>query len=88
MLVALVTRYTQINRAELGSRVSEFDAGRLPDLWSPGAAAGLAALDAELARQAAAIAYVNDFKLMTLVALAAMPLVLLFRLPRDDGGGR
>ena len=88
MLVALVTRYTQINRAELGSRVSEFDAGRLPDLWSPGAAAGLAALDAELTRQAAAIAYVNDFKLMTLVALAAMPLVLLFRLPRDDGGGR
>ena len=88
MLVALVTRYTQINRAELGSRVSAFDAGSLPELWSPGAAAGAAALDAELVRQAAAIAYVNDFKLMTLVALAAMPLVLLFRLPREGDGPR
>ena len=81
MLVTMVTRYTRINRAELGERVTMFDAGGLPAPWSASEAAGRAALDAELTRQAAAIAYVNDFKTMTIVALAAMPLVLLIRVP-------
>lgn len=83
MLVTLVTRYTQINRAELGAHVTALDAGGLPELWAAGEAAGRAALNAEISRQAAAIAYVNDFKLMTIVALAAMPLVLLIRIPRS-----
>ena len=82
MLVALVTRYTRINRAELGAHVTAFDAAGLPGPWSAVSAAGLALLDAEMLRQAGAIAYVNDFKLMTLVALAAMPLLLIVRLPR------
>ncbi len=87
MLVTLVTRYTQINRAELGAHVTAFNAGRLPESWSAGDAVGRAALDAELGRQAASIAYINDFKMMTLVALAAMPLVLLIRIPRGDRTG-
>ena len=82
MLVAMVTRYTQVNRAELGAHVTLFDAGGLPERWSASAAAGRMALDAEIVRQAAAIAYMNDFKAMTIAALAAAPLVLLFRLPR------
>ena len=82
VLVALVTRYTRINRAELGVHVTAFDAAGLPESWSSASAAGLALLDAEMLRQAGAIAYVNDFKLMTLVALAAMPLLLIVRLPR------
>ena len=87
MLVALVTRYTQINRAELGAHVTPFDADLLPGPWSAADAAGRAALNAELTRQAGAIAYVNDFKLMTLVALAVMPLVLLIRMPRRGTAG-
>ena len=39
----------------------------------------LAMLDAEVTRQAATIAYLNDFKLMMWVVLAASPLVLLLR---------
>ncbi len=81
MLVALVTRYTQINRAELGAHITNLEAGTLPGLWSAGAT-GHAALNAELVRQAASIAYVNDFMLMTILAFAAMPLVLLLRLPQ------
>jgi DHA2 family multidrug resistance protein len=34
-------------------------------------------------RQAATIAYLNDFALMMWIALAAVPLVLLLRAPRQ-----
>jgi DHA2 family multidrug resistance protein len=43
---------------------------------------GLAALDAEVTRQAAMVAYVDDFKLIMLLALGAIPLLLLMRDPR------
>jgi DHA2 family multidrug resistance protein len=39
----------------------------------------LAALNASVTRQAAMIAYNNDFKLMTILSLASIPLVLLLR---------
>ena len=42
-------------------------------------AAGLAVIDAEVNRQAAMIAYLNDFYLMMWLSLAAVPLVLLMR---------
>ena len=45
-------------------------------LTSPG---GIAALNAEVTRQAAMVAYVDDFKLMMLIALVALPLLLLLR---------
>ena len=41
--------------------------------------AGLTALDAEINRQAAMIAYLNDFHLMMWLSLAAVPMVLLMR---------
>ena len=86
IVVALVTHYTQINHAELVGGVTPYSlmtqAPYLPEAWSLDSAAGLGALNAEITRQAATIAYLNDFKLMTIVALAAIPLVFLFRLPR------
>ena len=54
----------------------------MPLPWSIDEAQGLAALNAEVTRRAAAIAYLNDFLLMMLVTLAALPLVLLLRAPR------
>jgi DHA2 family multidrug resistance protein len=42
----------------------------------------MAALNAEVTRQAAMVAYVDDFKLLMLIALASIPLLLLFREPR------
>jgi len=41
--------------------------------------AGLAALNAEVTRQAAMVAYVDDFKLIMLIARATLPLLLLLR---------
>jgi len=45
-------------------------------LTTPG---GMAALNAEVTRQAAMVAYIDDFKLMMLIALASLPLLLLLR---------
>jgi MFS transporter, DHA2 family, multidrug resistance protein len=39
----------------------------------------VAALNAEVTRQAAMVAYIDDFKLMMLIALASIPLLLLLR---------
>ena len=43
---------------------------------------GLAALNAEVTRQAAMISYNDDFALMMMVVLAALPALLLVRIPR------
>jgi DHA2 family multidrug resistance protein len=40
---------------------------------------GRAALNAEVTKQAAVVAYANDFKLMMVVALVALPLILLLQ---------
>ena len=37
----------------------------------------MAALNAEVTRQAAMVAYIDDFKLIMLIALATLPLLLL-----------
>jgi DHA2 family multidrug resistance protein len=41
-------------------------------------------LDMEINRQAATIAYLNDFKLMMWVVLAMLPMVLLLRAPEKQ----
>jgi DHA2 family multidrug resistance protein len=40
---------------------------------------GMAALNAEVTRQAAMVAYIDDFRLIMLIALASVPLLLLLR---------
>ncbi len=50
--------------------------------WDIGTSGGLAALNAEITRQASMVAYINDFKLMMVVTLAAIPLLLLLRAPK------
>ena len=46
---------------------------------SPWTAAGRAALDRWSQMQASIISYIDDFKLMMILSLAAVPLVLLLR---------
>jgi DHA2 family multidrug resistance protein len=43
---------------------------------------GIAALNAEVTRQAAMVSYNDDFALMMIVILAALPVLLLIRVPR------
>jgi DHA2 family multidrug resistance protein len=91
IVIFLLGRNTQIMHASLAENVTPFnDLFRLPSvasLWNLGTEAGRMALNAELTRQATIIAYVNDFKLMMLMILAAMPLVLLLRRPTRHAAG-
>ncbi|MDA8230061.1 MAG: DHA2 family efflux MFS transporter permease subunit [Magnetospirillum sp.] len=83
--VFLLARNTQVMHAGLAETVTPFTAalraGGAADIWSVGTRAGLAALNAEVTRQAGLVAYLDDFRLMMIVALAALPLVLLLRKP-------
>jgi DHA2 family multidrug resistance protein len=45
---------------------------------------GIAALNHEVTRQAAMIAYIDDFMLMLIVILVSLPLLLLVRVPRRE----
>ncbi|MGE3364377.1 MAG: DHA2 family efflux MFS transporter permease subunit [Rhizobiaceae bacterium] len=88
IVTVLLTRNIQINRAELSTAVSPFNPNLLS--LSPGAVSGdltaLSQLDGLVNSQAAMIAYIDDFKLMMLVTLAAIPLALLLRKPRAATG--
>ena len=48
-------------------------------MLNPFTAHGRAALDAMITTQATMIGYIDDFRLLMLMALAAMPLVFLLR---------
>ncbi len=79
----LLTQYTQINHEQLAANITAFNPLlRVPGVehfWNPHTATGLAALNAEVTRQAAMIAYLDDFKALMVVTLLMMPLVLLLR---------
>ena len=91
MVVTLQDRMTQTAHASLATQVTPFAPSlHLPSVqhfWNIHSAAGLAALNQEVTRQAAMIAYLDDFKLMMLIALVAAPLLLLLRRGQAPQGG-
>jgi DHA2 family multidrug resistance protein len=54
----------------------------LPQALNPATTAGAAALNAEITRQSAMVAYVDDFWLMVLITVFTAPLLLLLKAPR------
>ena len=81
--MTLLARNLQRSHEELGAHVTPelslmVDLSAL-DRFQQYGRAGLAIADAEVNRQAAMIAYLNDFYLMMWLSLAAVPLVLLMR---------
>jgi DHA2 family multidrug resistance protein len=84
LVVAELAHSTQINRSYLAEHFTAYSAARWQALGTvPGANAATGGLLAELQRQAAAIAYSNDFYMLASVTLAALPLVLLLRMHRQ-----
>ena len=79
----LLIRNQQINHATISSHVTavnrNFDNSIVLHAWSPWTAVGRAALDQVVQMQASIISYVDDFKLMMILSLAAIPLILLLR---------
>ncbi|HQU69403.1 MAG TPA: DHA2 family efflux MFS transporter permease subunit [Albidovulum sp.] len=83
----LLTRNTQINHAEMAAALTPFNPVLARAL--PGAVAGdpaaLVRLDGMVNTQALMVSYVNDFKFMFVITLAAMCLALFLRSPPRDG---
>jgi DHA2 family multidrug resistance protein len=83
ILVATLAENTQIVHSRLVESLRpDNPMAQAPFLQAPFSLttpSGMAALNAEVTRQAAMVAYVNDFKLMMILSLAAIPLVLLLR---------
>lgn len=85
----LLTRNVQINHAEIAAHVTPFnrafDLPGIRDIWNPLTLAGRAALDGFITRQATIIGYIDDYKLLMLMCLAAIPLVVFLKGPRPAG---
>jgi DHA2 family multidrug resistance protein len=86
MVEALLVENTQIVHSRLIEHLRpDNPLARAPYLSPPFSLTtptGIAALNAEVTRQAAMVAYLDDFKLMMLVIVAVLPLLLLLRNPR------
>ncbi|MBJ7407600.1 MAG: DHA2 family efflux MFS transporter permease subunit [Bradyrhizobium sp.] len=79
----LLIRNGQINHATISAHVTAtnraFDNSAVLHALSPWSPTGRAALDQLVQMQASIISYIDDFKLMMVLSLAAIPLVLLLR---------
>ena len=88
VVVFYLARQTQVHHSTLAEAVTPTNpllrSPAWPDAWSIGDPAGLMALDGEIGRQAQTMAYLDDFRLMMLVVLAALLLLPLLRRPAQQ----
>lgn len=85
VMQALIVNNTQTMHASLAARVVTSDpvvSAGMPAMFDLDDVAGLAALNAEITRQASMVAYVDDFKLMLIITVLCAPLLLFLRGPR------
>ncbi len=83
---ALLETNTQVNHAIIAGEVTPFNralqTGAASRFWNPGSIHGATMLNQEITRQSQIIAYIDDFKLMLVLAIVVLPLLLLTRPPR------
>ncbi|MGA9853213.1 MAG: MDR family MFS transporter [Gammaproteobacteria bacterium] len=86
----LLSRSTQINHQVLGGHITPYSRAMQLSPLAPQMSLhnthDLAMLNGVVTQQAAMIGFNNDFKLMMIVSLAAIPLVLLMRPPKAAQG--
>jgi len=82
---SLLVRNTQVNHADIVAHVTAVNRGfeqpTIAQFWNPLTAAGRAAVDAMITRQAQIIAYIDDYKLLMIATLVVLPLLMVFRRP-------
>jgi DHA2 family multidrug resistance protein len=87
---SMLVNETQVNHTTIGQYVTPFNRlfahGAAAQYLSPYTTVGRALLDSLVSQQALIIAYLDDFKLVMIVGLAALPLLLLFRGSAKGGG--
>ncbi len=86
IVVALLAENTQVVHSRLMENLRpDNPLAHAPFMMAPFSLSvphGIAALNAEVTRQAQMVAYIDDFKLMMVIVLFAAPLLLLLRKPR------
>jgi DHA2 family multidrug resistance protein len=83
---AVLTQAVQINHSVLVENITPTNPNFRALLGATGHAtlSGMAAIDAEITRQAASIGYLDDFRMTMWLSFAAMPLALLLRTKRPN----
>lgn len=88
MTQILMSRYVQINHATLSEHISMFNPLLRPEAWGRAfdihSGGGLSSLNSMVTQQAATIAYLNDFRFMMWMTIAAIPMVFLMRVPKGQ----
>jgi MFS transporter, DHA2 family, multidrug resistance protein len=88
---SLLVVNTQVNHADIAQNVTAvnrvFQDPTIAQYWNPVTAAGRAALDAVVTRQAEIIAYIDNYKLLMIATLVAIPLLIVFT-KRSAGSSR
>ena len=82
VLVTMLGHQIQVNHAVLSEHVTQFNPALAGNVISQDPATTLMMLNNAVNRQAASIAYLDDFKIMMLITMGVMPLVFLLRKPR------
>jgi DHA2 family multidrug resistance protein len=87
-----LVRLTQVSHADLAANITNqtiptANPELLQTIAPTAGPAALAAINAEVTRQALFIAYLDDFKLMMIVSFAVLPLLLLMRRGNKVGTG-
>ena len=74
---------TQVNHAIMAGDVNPFNralqTGMAARFWNPDSVHGLVMLNDVVTRQAKIIAYMDDFKLMLILAIVVVPLLIFTR---------
>jgi MFS transporter, DHA2 family, multidrug resistance protein len=89
VVTTVLARMITVNHEELASRLTATSPqvrDQFPQLLS-GSPVVAAQLDRLVSQQAAMLSYVDNFLLMLVFTLAALPIVLLLRRPQAGGGG-
>lgn len=85
---ALLVSNTQVNHALIAEDITPFNRalqhGAPARLWDSTSTHGMALLNEQVTQQARIIAYIDDFKLMLVLAIVVLPLLLLVRTPRSQ----
>ncbi len=80
---ALLIENTQANHADIAGAITPMnralESPAVHHFWSPLTAAGQAALNEVVTRQAEIIAFIDDYKLLMIATLVVMPLLMVFR---------
>jgi MFS transporter, DHA2 family, multidrug resistance protein len=85
VVITYLAQRTQANHAAFADYINPFNMALNQAIeagvYNTATPAGLMALNSEVTRQAATLAYLQDFRLMLFITMSAIPLILLLRAP-------